>query len=498
MTAAAERERERRPSIASIVLNDVSYDSRVRATAAALGRGGADVTVLGVTSERRGWEEDLGDATIRVLPFPPPLRFRIPTLQAAAGALDRARSPLAARRERRVGGPRARMRSAKAALGAASGREQRRAARHALDEARAELKRARGDATVAEQQFLPRLERAVTGLRKRARRIEVRGAVPRHGRVRRRMVRELARLCPAAIHANDADGLEIAVAALPRIRRRGGAPKLVYDAHEWTLGRSVYVNPRPGAPPETEMEAAAIAAADAVITVSEPLAERLREHYRLARSPAVVNSAIPPPAAAGAAGPPLRSLAGAPADAPLLVYAGRIAERRGIAETIGALALLPGAFLAAVGPSSRGTDALFERLASEAGVSDRTANLPPVPPDRVVAALGDSDVGLIPLHPNEQHAVAMPNKLFQYAQAGVPIVCSDCAKAAASFVRELGVGEVFRAGDPGSLAEAVTRALARRDEIRRRLAHPEVRERISGQAQERILLGVYSELGVLS
>jgi glycosyltransferase involved in cell wall biosynthesis len=134
--------------------------------------------------------------------------------------------------------------------------------------------------------------------------------------------------------------------------------------------------------------------------------------------------------------------------------------------------------------------------ATELGVGDRVILLDPVPPDLVVATIRDATLGMLPLRRNEQHEVAMPNKLFQYVRARLPIVTSDCRQSAA-FVRRFDIGEVFAAEDSAALARAVGRALGRIGELRSHLADSELQARASWEYQEPALISVYSDLGVL-
>jgi glycosyltransferase involved in cell wall biosynthesis len=309
------------------------------------------------------------------------------------------------------------------------------------------------------------------------------------------MAEELVTLRPSAIHANDADGLAAAVAAADRLEPTGRRPVVIYDAHEWTEGREDYLTPPPGVRSELELERRSIHRANAVITVSEPLSAWLERTYALSQRPAVVHSA--PPAADRLRSGELRRPAGVPKGCRLLAYAGRIAERRGVDDAVRALRSLPDeVHLVLIGEISRGPARKVSGLAAAEGVAERVHVLDAVPPDRVVATLRDADIGLLPLRFNRQHEIAMPNKLFQYAQAGLPIVASDFGEIG-KFVRELEIGEVFAPGDPESLAQAVGRALSNRDAIAERLAGPAVRERTSWEAQEPVLIDLYRRLGAL-
>jgi glycosyltransferase involved in cell wall biosynthesis len=70
---------------------------------------------------------------------------------------------------------------------------------------------------------------------------------------------------------------------------------------------------------------------------------------------------------------------------------------------------------------------------------------------QIVAA---SDVGLIPHRKNDSWDTTIPNKLFDYMAAGLPVVSSDAAPCA-RIVRETGSGRIFSSGNPIELAAAI-------------------------------------------
>jgi glycosyltransferase involved in cell wall biosynthesis len=130
------------------------------------------------------------------------------------------------------------------------------------------------------------------------------------------------------------------------------------------------------------------------------------------------------------------------------------------------------------------------RSARTHGVEDRLHFVPPVPSHEVPAYLSGADIAVSPIFGDSpSYDMALPNKLFEYVHAGLPVVTSDIA-AMAEFVSSHGLGEVFCAGDPGALAEAVRRVQA---------APPstdtsEIRREFSWQCQEHSLVKVYEDL----
>jgi glycosyltransferase involved in cell wall biosynthesis len=240
---------------------------------------------------------------------------------------------------------------------------------------------------------------------------------------RRRLVRELVRTRPEVLHAHDSDTLEPVAAAARRLRI-----PFVYDAHELWLGQlrrgrsriywSLFLTYF------RLVQRMLVPRAAAVITVSPAIASRLERAYDLAQVHVVPNY----PEADGVAVPiDLRSLPGGdviPAEAPIVLYVGAIMPGRGIEELLAAMREVPEAHLVLLGYGF-----LLEQiraLVREQGLAERVHFLGPVPPKQVVSYSASADVGVSPLFASApSYALSLPNKLFQYMAAGLPVVASE-------------------------------------------------------------------------
>jgi len=143
-----------------------------------------------------------------------------------------------------------------------------------------------------------------------------------------------------------------------------------------------------------------------------------------------------------------------------LVYSGTISHARGIDTLVRGLAYLPDAHLVIVCvPYPHPSVPALLAIASELGASDRIHIVPPVDQSHLVHYLSGADVAVHPLPcGSPTHDQALPNKLFEYTHAGLPMVVSD-ARLMADFVTRNNVGEVFVAGDPRSFSDAVAKVL---------------------------------------
>ncbi len=152
-----------------------------------------------------------------------------------------------------------------------------------------------------------------------------------------------------------------------------------------------------------------------------------------------------------------------------LVYLGLMEIPRGVGEALEALRLIRkrGARvrLRLIGD---GRDlGHFREMARSLRLSaEEVEFLGHVPNETALRIVAESDVGLIPHHANESWNTTIPNKLFDYMAAGIPVVSSD-AVPCARVVRETGCGKVFRSGDASDLADAVSGLTD--EDVRRRL-----------------------------
>jgi glycosyltransferase involved in cell wall biosynthesis len=274
------------------------------------------------------------------------------------------------------------------------------------------------------------------------------------------------KLKPDIIHANDFRMLGVGARAVLRARAKGRDIRLVWDAHEFLPGIKPW-NSHPRwhvAQQAYEREYAQYA--DAVITVSESLADLLVAEHGLTTRPTVVLNA-PAVSTARVSTVNLRESCGVGSDVPLLVYSGNAAPQRGLDTMVEALAMLPKVHIALVVPVPKSpyVTALRQRAAA-LGASGRLHILPYVAVDDIVSFLSSADAGVIPILHFPNHEIALITKFLEYSHARLPIVVSD-VKTMAEMVRRTGQGEVFEAENLDDFICAVQAVLAAPDRYRR-------------------------------
>jgi glycosyltransferase involved in cell wall biosynthesis len=491
--------------VVMLVANDVATDTRVKKEALALARSGARVTVVGSASEGKPDSSWMGPVSIVRVPVDFAIRDEATSsrespasrVRVDPGASLRARARITSR-ERDIRG-----RSALAVQGRSAGA----------------VGTVAFKAGVAERQ----LERQVLRVRRFAARMEAslsRRAEQRHvARAKEKQARKPRRvrwrtehpqildyevafgpvvdaLEPDVLHAHDMHVVGVARHARARARAAGRDVRWVYDAHEYVPGLSQYGGRTARVIAGwADLESEFIRDADRVITVSPAIADALQEKYQLASHPAVVLNipTVDPPGRESVR--PLREVCGLGPEVPLLSYSGGMTRARGVHTAIEAMAILTDAHLGLVCVPHNDTWFVrkLRQQVAEMGLGDRVHFVNPVGPGQVVDYLRGVDVGLIPGLSFPSHEMSLPNKLFEYLHASVPIVCSELDSLGA-FMRETGVGLTFPAEDATALAAAASTILADQKRYTAAAGDPVLLDRYSWSRQAELLRAVYDEL----
>jgi glycosyltransferase involved in cell wall biosynthesis len=172
---------------------------------------------------------------------------------------------------------------------------------------------------------------------------------------------------------------------------------------------------------------------------------------------------------------------------PIAVYAGAVKPSRGVDELIDAIRILPGWHLALVGTTPESLAVVLEGRSFPPELAARTHVVSPVPYWSLPEYLASATVGVHPL-PGSclNHNLALPNKLFDYLFAGLPVVVNDLPEMG-RLVRERDVGIAYESGNPASLACALE---ASQD----LLVSPSAIDDLSWDRQEKQLRALYDIL----
>lgn len=243
--------------------------------------------------------------------------------------------------------------------------------------------------------------------------------------------------------ANDWTTLPIAA----RLSSEQGVP-YAYDTHEFAaeeyahslrwrlLHRKLTVG----------VEGRTIRDAAFVTCVSDGIADRLADFYRLSRRPTVVRNT-----------PNYEAVSFRPTGQRIsALYHGAVSPGRGLEACIeSAQQWRPEFQLAIRGPSSESYLASLVALAQRYDVADRIEFLPAVPMTELVRSAAQADIGLFALPSHSLHNVnALPNKFFEYTMAGLALCVSDLPEMS-RLLRQHDLGVLIESPDPAAIAAAI-------------------------------------------
>lgn len=298
----------------------------------------------------------------------------------------------------------------------------------------------------------------------------------------RQGITEVLRTRPDLIHCNDYNTMWIGVFA-----RYLAGSKVIYDSHELWPDRNLRPEPRWWL---MLCERLFVRVAHRVITASPGYSEEMARRYGMPVPPAICN--VPELTAEERAMlPPARESPGAGREA---VYVGGLMRNRGIEQSIRAIAQVPGGRLRLVGPGPPAFRSELEQLVDETGTRDQVEFVPPVPSGDVVRTLADADVGLCLIQPAcLSYELTMPNKLFEYVLAGLPVLGSDFP-IIGRFVEERGVGLVVDPEDVEAIAAALREMLDPAANAEFRAAAARASREITWATERDKLVEVYREV----
>lgn len=250
------------------------------------------------------------------------------------------------------------------------------------------------------------------------------------------------------LQAHDLRALPAAIG----VQERLGRGSIVYDSHEVFVEAGAHAERPPVARRALRsLERGLAARVDALVTVNGRLAALLGPELGIGR---VVVAHNCPPRWTPPEGfrSPLRTAAGVPAGAPLLLYHGGLAPGRGI-EVLAAALEQPGleeAHLVFMG--SGPSRVQVEALTRQGATAPRIHLLDPVPPDRLLEWVAGADAVVAPIQPTTlNHRLSTPNKVFEAIAAGVPVVAADLP-AMAPIVMDWPAGPLGAVADPSDPA----------------------------------------------
>jgi glycosyltransferase involved in cell wall biosynthesis len=260
-------------------------------------------------------------------------------------------------------------------------------------------------------------------------------------------------------HAHDLNNLPIAY----RAATAEGA-KLAYDAHEMfsEIGNS-WVRVRRGY--WRRVEARLLPMCHLATTVNEFIAEEMARRYHVPPPEVIYNCPRKPEGFdPDTSHRELYDALELPADKRIVLYQGWLGEGRGIEEMVLGAEKLPGQNAVLVLMGYGELRSKLEELVADKGMGDAVRFKEPVPQAELINYCASATVGIIPYRPVDlNNYYSSPNKLFDFIQAGTPILANDLP-----FLRKVIVGRdigmVAQMTTPDSVGQVMVDILKRLDE----------------------------------
>ncbi len=262
--------------------------------------------------------------------------------------------------------------------------------------------------------------------------------------------------------------------------------KMVFDSHEYFTETPELVNRPKVQRVWKRIEGFVVPKLDEMITVCDSIAELFREKYGVKVH--VIRN-IPPRKALPPKGD--KTALGLPADKHLLILQGSgINIQRGAEELVQAMTLLDDCFLMIIG----GGDVLpiLKQMVEEQKITDRVRFFPRMPYQQMMAYTQLAELGFcLDKDTNLNYRFSLPNKLFDFIQAGVPIVASHLTEIE-KIIRQYDIGIFIENHEPSTIATTIKVALSDKDRLAVWKQHLAVAAQdLCWENEERKLLEIY-------
>lgn len=261
-----------------------------------------------------------------------------------------------------------------------------------------------------------------------------------------------------AYHAHDVPALP-ATYIVARLRR----VPLIFDAHELPLEdmpiSEMSINRRSVHPMLCWVFAHMLPYCAKVIATSSPMAQEISARYHYSKIAVVRNF---PPYQSAAKSNQLRQHLGLEPGVRIALYQGNIQPDRQLDRLVRAATFLEDDIvIVMMGKAEEATLAELKALAESEGVNERVRIIPPVPYAELLDWTASADVGLciLPVSYTRHLDVCLPNKLFEYAMAGLPVLASSL-DAICEVVNTYDLGRILPSLEPGDIGEAINSMLA--------------------------------------
>lgn len=262
---------------------------------------------------------------------------------------------------------------------------------------------------------------------------------------------ELVKTPAEVYHASDLMALPASYVAA-RLRRK----PLIFESYELPLVQPQIVSRRLLYVCCTLALRRSLRQCSGVITVSPPVASEIQHRYG-GPAPVVIRNI--PPYQPTRQSKRLHNHLGLSSETRIALYQGGLKAERGLGVLVRAARFLdPGIVIVLMGRGDGQPE--LESAIAQAGVSGLVRIIPPVPYAELQEWTASADIGLIIFQPRSPSiSMCLPNKLFEYAMAGLPVLSSPL-EAVAEVLSGYDIGHVVESLDPEAIARAISAMVA--------------------------------------
>ncbi len=266
--------------------------------------------------------------------------------------------------------------------------------------------------------------------------------------------------------------------------------KMIYDSHEYFTETPELIHRPKVQRVWKRIEEFAVPKLGEMITVCDSIADLFREKYGVKVH--VIRN-IPPQKALPPKGD--KAELGLPLDKHLLVLQGSgINIQRGAEELVQAMQYLDDCHLMIIG----GGDVLpiLKQMVIDLNITDRVRFLPRMSYANMMAYTQNAELGFcLDKDTNLNYRFSLPNKLFDFIQAGVPIVASHLTEIE-KIIRRYDIGVFIENHDPKTIAATIQNALFDAERYGKWKQNLTVAAQdLRWENEEKVLLTIYQQYG---
>lgn len=267
--------------------------------------------------------------------------------------------------------------------------------------------------------------------------------------------------------------------------------KLVYDAHEYFLG-ILEIQHRPKVKKVWQMiEKYCFPKLNKIITVSQSIADQYKIEY--GKDVKVIRNipVLKPTESIHIA--EKRVELGLPLDKKIVILQGNaIHKDRGGEEIVEAIPFINDAILIIVGKGDMIPN--LKKRVEELNITDKVIFMGSVSPEQLRVYTAISDLGVtFDKNVSPNHYFSLPNKLFEYIHAGIPVVCSNLPERK-RIVEEYQVGIVLDDLSPKNIANEINKILQNPSLMEQyKKSCYEAAQVLNWQKEEEVLKEIYRE-----